>query len=77
MQSEIPFDENDVLNLLEFCLKNPRTRAIINSNLQKPDIQASGKALFGEMPTSIIDLALIMSRFLSSDVPVQDPISTT
>ena len=66
-------DEHKVLSLLMFYLQQPDTRSLIIANLQKPLIQQAAIALFGRVPTTLVDLALVMSEFMVADTVSQIP----
>ena len=66
-------DANNVLSLMMFYLQQPDTRSLIIANLQNPLIQQSAVALFGRAPSTLVDLALLMSEFMVADSVSQIP----
>jgi hypothetical protein len=67
------------LSVLEQVLAgqgNPNVFETIRANLQSPDIQAEAQALFGNVPTSIGDLAKDISAYFLQQAPAPSPFST-
>jgi hypothetical protein len=64
--------KSDELAILDEILAedaDPSVRTTMIANLQKPDIQAVARAMFGLAPTSIEELSLVICTFLMAPVP--------